>query len=104
MIGSSVSDAYLAVKSGVGVIRAAVGGFGMAAVFLIALRPFLLIFSMRLTLWAGRIANEFLGLRTTAELLKTIDHVMSVGGSILIAITSAFIIATAAVLSFMTMG
>jgi len=104
VIGSSVSDAYLAVKSGVGVIRAAVGGFGMAAVFLIALRPFLFIFSMRLNLWAGRIANEFLGLRTTAELLKTIDHVMSVGGSILIAITSAFIIATAAVLSFMTMG
>ncbi|SFB81455.1 stage III sporulation protein AE [Ruminococcus albus] len=104
VIGSSVSDAYLAVKSGVGVIRAAVGGFGMTAIFLIALRPFLLLLSMRLTLWAGRIANEFLGLRPTAELLKTMDNVMAVGGSILIAITSAFIIATAAVMSFMTMG
>ena len=104
VIGSSVSDAYLAVKSGVGVIRAAVGGFGMIAVFLIALRPFLILLSVRLTLWAGRLANDFLGLKRTAELLKTMDSVMSVGGSILIAITSAFIIATAAVLSFMTMG
>ena len=104
VIGSSVSDAFLAVKSGVGVIRSAVGGFGMAVVFLIALRPFLLIFAIRITLWAGRIANELLGLKRTADLLRTIDSVLSVGGSILIAITAAFLIATAAVMSLMTMG
>ncbi len=104
VIGSSVSDAYLAVKSGVGVIRSAVGGFGMAVVFVIALRPFLMILSMRVTLWAGRIANELLGLKRTAELYRTLDSVLSVGVSILIAITSSFLVATAAVMSFMTMG
>ena len=101
VIGGSVSDAFLAVKSGMGVIKAAVGGFGLIAVFLIAVRPFMLLISMKLTLWAGRIANEMLGLTRAAAFLKSIDAVLSIGVSILIAITSAFLIATAAVMSVM---
>lgn len=104
VIGGSVSDAFLAVKSGMGVIRSAVGGFGMLAVFLIAVRPFLLIFSMKLVLWAGRIANELLGLNRTAELLRSINSVLSIGVSILIAITSAFLIATAAMMAVIGSG
>ena len=104
VIGSSVSDAFLAVKSGAGVIKAAVGGFGMIAVFLIALRPFMLIISMKLTIWAGRIANELLGIQRTAEFLKNINSVLSIGLSILIAITAAFLIATAALMAVMTGG
>ena len=104
VIGGSVSDAFVAVKSGMGVIKAAVGGFGMLAVFLLAVRPFLLIISMRITLWAGRIANELLGLQQTSELLKNLDSVLSIGVSILITITAAFLIATAAVLSLMGTG
>ena len=99
VIGGSVSDAFLAVKSGVGVIKAAVGGFGLLAVFLIAIRPFLLIVSMKLTLWAAAIVNELLGLQKISVLLKSINSVLSIGVSILIAITSAFLIATAAVMS-----
>lgn len=104
VIGSSVSDAFLAVKSGAGVIKAAVGGFGMIAVFLIALRPFMLIISMKLTIWAGRIANELLGIQRTAEFLRNINSVLSIGLSILIAITAAFLIATAALMAVMTGG
>ncbi|MBQ8965248.1 sporulation protein [Ruminococcus sp.] len=104
VIGSSVSDAFLAVKSGMGVIRTAVGGFGMLAVFAIAVRPFLLIFSMKLTIWAGRVANELLGLHRTADFLKSINSVLSVGISILITITAAFLIATAALMAVVTQG
>lgn len=104
VIGGSVSDAFLAVKSGMGVIRAAVGGFGLLAVFLIAVRPFLLLFSMKLVVWAARIANELLGLQRTAELLRSINSVLSIGVSILIAITSAFLIATAAMTAFISSG
>lgn len=102
VIGGSVSDAFLAVKSGMGVIRSAVGGFGMLAVFLIAVRPFMLLFSMKLALWAGRIANELLGLQRTADLLRSVNSVLSIGVSILIAITSAFLIATAAMMAVMS--
>ncbi len=96
VIGGSVSDAFTAVRGGMGVIRAAVGGFGVIAVFLTALRPFLLLISMKLTLWAGRIINELLGLQRTADFLKSINSVLSICTSVLITITSAFIIATAA--------
>ena len=99
VIGGSVSDAFTAVKSGMGVIKAAVGGFGMLAVSFIAVRPLFLLISMRITLWAGRIANELLGSRQISDLMKDLDNVMSVGTSVLIAITSSFVIATAAVIS-----
>ena len=104
VIGGSVSDAFLAVKSGMGVIRSAVGGFGLLAVFLIAVRPFMLLFSMKLVLWAGRIANELLGLQRTADLLRSVNSVLSIGVSILIAITSAFLISTAAMMAVMNTG
>ena len=104
VIGASVSDAFMAVKGGMGLIRSAVGGFGMLAVFLIAARPFISIFSMKLALWAGRIVNELLGLHQTAEFLKSINSVLSIAVSILISISAAFLIATAAVLSVSTSG
>ncbi|WP_294488760.1 sporulation protein [uncultured Ruminococcus sp.] len=104
VIGGSVSDAFMAVRSGAGVIKAAVGGFGLLVVFLIAVRPFLLLISMKLTIWAGRLANELLGQQRMAEFFKSINSVLSIGASILIAITAAFIIATAALLAVMTGG
>ena len=76
----------------------------MLAVFLIAARPFISIFSMKLALWAGRIVNELLGLRQTAEFLKSINSELSIAVSILISISAAFLIATAAVLSVSTSG
>lgn len=104
VIGTSVSDAFLAVKGGMGLIRSAVGGFGMLAVFLIAVRPFVAIFSIKLAVWTGRMINELLGLRQTATFLSGINSVLSIAVSILISITAAFIIATAAVMSAVSGG
>ena len=59
---------------------------------------------MKLTIWAGRLANELLGQQRMAEFFKSINSVLSIGASILIAITAAFIIATAALLAVMTGG
>lgn len=104
VIGTSVSDAFLAVKGGMGLIRSAVGGFGMLAVFLIAVRPFVAIFSIKLAVWTGRMINELLDLRQTATFLSGINSVLSIAVSILISITAAFIIATAAVMSAVSGG
>ncbi len=98
VIGGSVSDAFLAVKGSMGVIRSTTGAIGIIAVCIIAARPFIMLLAMKLVLWAGRISNDLMGLRETAELLRNMNSILSIGLSILITFTAAFIVSTASVL------
>lgn len=99
VIGSSVSDAFTAARGAVGVIRSTLGGIGILIVVFTAARPLLLLISIRLALWCARAVNEILGLSDTSMLFRSLDSVLSIGMSVLIAVACAFIISTGAVIS-----
>lgn len=104
VIGSSVSEAFSAVKGSMGVIRSTAGSIGIIVVFLIAVKPFLSLLAIKLTIWLGKITNDLLGLTETSELLRNTNSLLSIGLSMLIAFTSAFIISTAAVMAVVSGG
>lgn len=99
VIGGSVSEAYTAVKGSMGVIRSATGSIGILIIFFMAIKPFIAVLTIKAAVWTGKVVNELLGLSDTAEFLKSINYILSIGISILIAFSSAFIISTAAVMS-----
>lgn len=99
VIGGSVSEAYTAVKGSMGVIRSATGSIGILIIFFMAIKPFIAVLTIKAAVWTGKVVNELLGLSDTAEFLKSINYILSIGISILIAFSTAFIISTAAVMS-----
>ncbi|MBO5449077.1 MAG: sporulation protein [Ruminococcus sp.] len=99
VIGNSVSEAFLAVKGGMGVISSTTGAIGVIVVFVTAVKPFLSLLAIKLCIWLGRISNDLLGITETSEFLRNTNSVLSIGLSILIAFSSAFIISTAVVMA-----
>ncbi|MBR1739508.1 MAG: sporulation protein [Ruminococcus sp.] len=98
VIGGSVSDAYLAVKSGMGMIRSAAGVFGIGAVAVIAARPLLSLLALKLTVFLAKVVNELLGQSETAAFLDSMNSVLSIALAMLISLCSAFIISAAIIL------
>lgn len=98
VIGNSISEALSAVRGSMGVIKASVGSIGIIIVFITAIKPIITIMAIKITIWIGRIANDLLGQRETAEFLKSTNSVLSIGLSILIAFAVAFVIATSVIM------
>lgn len=98
VIGNSISEALSAVRGSMGVIKASVGSIGIIIVFITAIKPIITIMAIKITIWLGRIANDLLGQRETAEFLKSTNSVLSIGLSILIAFAVAFVIATSVIM------
>lgn len=98
IIGSSVSQAYSAVKGSVGVIRNTAGSLGIIIVFIMAVKPIIFVLAIKFTIWAGKIINDIFGQKELSGFLNSINSVMTIGLSILIAYSMAFIIATSMVM------
>lgn len=94
VIGSSISEAYSAVRGSMNVIKTSVGSIGMIIVFLIVLKPIITVLAVKFILWLGRLTNEIFGQREVSEILKSTNAVLSIGLSVIIAYSVVFIIAT----------
>ena len=94
VIGSSISEAYSAVRGSMNVIKTSVGSIGIIIVFIVVLKPIITILAVKFILWLGRITNEIFGQREVSEILKSTNSVLSIGLSIIIAYAVVFIIAT----------
>ena len=98
VIGSSVSEAYSAVKSSLGVIRTSVGVIGVIVVFIIVLRPLLLVISMKIAVSLAETLHSMFSLESSAGILSGINSVLSIAMSIVIAYSLFFITATSLIL------
>lgn len=98
VIGSSVSEAYSAVKSSLGVIRTSVGVIGVIIVFIIVLRPLLLVISMKIAVSLAETLHSMFSLESSAGILSGINSVLSIAMSIVIAYSLFFITATSVIL------
>ena len=94
VIGGSVSEAYSAVKGSLGVIKNSVGSVGIIIVFLIVIKPIMAIIGVKFVLWLGKMINDIFCQKETSEFLKSVNSVMSIGLSVMVAYALVFIIAT----------
>ena len=98
VIGSSVSEAYSAVKGGLGAIRTSVGLIGVITVFIIVLRPLLSVIALRLVVSLAKTVHEMFSLGTSSGILSGISSVLSIAMSVLVAYSLFFIVATSVIL------
>ena len=98
VIGNSVSEAYSAVKSSLSVIRTSVGVIGLIIVFIIVLRPLLLVISMKIAVSLAQTLHSMFSLESSAGILSGINSVLSIAMSIVIAYSLFFITATSVIL------
>lgn len=99
VIGRSVSDAYTAVRGSLGLIKSGVGSLGIIIIFIIVIRPVLAILAIKLMLWCGKTVGEILGENKIAQFLKSVNSIMSIGLSVIIAYAVVFIIATSTLMA-----
>ncbi len=98
VIGGSVSEAYSTVKGSLGVIRTSVGTIGIIMLVIIISKPLISVLAVKFTVWIGRIINDIFGMKECSEFLKSINAVMSIGLSIVIAYSIVFVISTSVVM------
>lgn len=94
VIGSSVSDAYSAVKGSLSLIKSGVGSIGIIIVFIIVIKPVIAVLAIKLAIWIGKVVSEIFGESRTAKFLENVNSVLSIGLSIIIFYGVVFIIAT----------
>ena len=94
IIGTSVSEAYSTVKGSLGVIRTTVGSIGIIVLLLIIARPILSVVAVKLMIFLAKCINDIFGQSRTSQLLKSVNSVLSIAMSILIAYAVIFTVAT----------
>ncbi len=98
VIGGSVSEAYSAVRSSLGVIRTSVGAIGLITVFIIVLRPLMTVIALRLALSLAESVHRMFSLESSSLVLSGIGSVLSIAMSVIVACSMFFITATAVVM------
>ena len=98
VIGGSVSEAYSAVRSSLGVIRTSVGAIGLITVFIIVLRPLMTVIAMKLAIGLAETVHRMFALESSSLVLSGISSVLSIAMSIVIAYSMFFITATSVVM------
>ena len=94
VIGNSVSEAYSTVKGSLGVIRSTVGSIGIIVLFIIAAKPVISMIAVKLAIFLAKCVNDFFGRSKISDLLGSVNSVLSIGMSIVIAYVIIFTIAT----------
>lgn len=94
VIGNSVSEAYSTVKGSLGVIRSTVGSIGIIVLFIIAAKPVISMIAVKLAIFLAKCVNDFFGRSKISDLLGSVNSVLSIGMSIVIAYVIFFTIAT----------
>ena len=98
VIGGSVSEAYSAVRSSLGVIRTSVGAIGLLTVFIIVLRPLMTVIAMKLAIGLAETVHRMFALESSSLVLSGMSSVLSIAMSIVIAYSLFFITATSVVM------
>ena len=98
IIGSSVSEAYSAVYSGIGVLKAEIGNIGIAAVLFLLIKPMLQLLAMRIVLCILKIIADLTGSRSSSELLGSTGYAVSAAISTVLCFSMMFVISTAALI------
>ncbi len=94
IIGNSVSEAYSTFKGSLGVIRSTVGSIGIIVMFLIISKPLLSVLAVRFSVFLAKCVNDFFGRSNVSGLLKSVNSVLSIAMSIVIAYALIFTVAT----------
>ena len=95
IIGGSVSEAYSALYSSLGLIRTSVGTIGIIVIAFIVARPLVGIIAMRLVISLAGIVCDIFGQNECAALMKSTNAVLAIGMSVIICFSLLFVISTA---------
>jgi stage III sporulation protein AE len=98
IIGGSVSEAYSAVYSGLGVIRSSVGTVGIIAAAAMVLAPLMQILAVRFVASAAGFISDLLGVREISELMKSVGFALSAAASTMLCFCMMFIMSTAVIM------
>ena len=94
VIGNSVSEAYSTVKGSLGIIRSTVGSIGIIVLFLIVAKPLISLLAVRFSIFLAKCVSDFFGRTQVSGLLKSINSVLGIAMSIIIAYALIFTAAT----------
>lgn len=94
VIGNSVSEAYSTVKGSLGVIRSGVGSIGIIVLFLIVIKPLISLLAVRFSIFLAKCVSDFFGRSQVSVLLKSVNSVLGIAMSIIIAYALIFTLAT----------
>lgn len=94
VIGNSVSEAYSTVKGSLGIIRSTVGSIGIIVLFLIIIKPVITIMAVKFSIFLAKCVNDIFGRAQISGLLKSVNSVLSIAVSIIIAYALIFTVAT----------
>lgn len=104
VVGGAISEALGTLQGCMGVIRSAVGGFGIIAVAAAFLPPVLSILMMQLALSIAGGVGETLGVRQVSGLMKSASSVLSVLLGILLVFAMLFIVSISLMLALSAGG
>lgn len=99
VIGSSISDAYTAVRSSFGLLRTGAGLYGIIAVLVILLPVFTEITLYRLTLFLSGIIADLFGLDDLSATFSAINSTASILISLMVTIFLTFVISLSTVVT-----
>jgi stage III sporulation protein AE len=94
VIGNSVSEAYSTVKGSLGIIRSGVGSIGIIVLFLIIIKPVISLIAVRFSIFLAKCVSDFFGTAQVSGLLKSVNSVLGIAMSIIIAYALIFTVAT----------
>lgn len=93
-IGNSVSEAYSTVKGSLGMLRTTVGSIGIIVLVLIIAKPLLSILAIKFSVFLAKLVNDIFGQSKNSAFLSSVNSVLSIAMSIIIAYALIFTIAT----------
>lgn len=95
IVGGAVSDALLAVKGSIGVIKAATGGYGIIASAVVMLPAVVTLFLFKIIFMAAAAISDTFGTSRITALLKSGESVISVIIAMLVCFWSVAVVSTA---------
>lgn len=99
LIGSSIAEAYGAIRSSVGILRSGIGVFVILAVFASFAPVMIQTILWSLTLFAAKTAGEALGVNAAIPVLNALAQFIAALRTVLIAVNAVFIIASGIMIS-----
>lgn len=98
VIGGSVSEAFLTVKSSLGVIRSGLGGIGIIIVLFITIQPLTLVLALKFSVFVCQIIADALDQKSISSLMSNMSSMLSICLSTVVSVSVVFIISTALVM------
>lgn len=95
VIGGSVSEAYLTVKSSLGIIRSGLGGIGIVVILFIIIQPIASVLVLKCSVNICTIIADALEQKAISKLMSNLSSMLSICLSTIVSVSVVFIISTA---------